>query len=109
MPSAIAATPVRSMVNVSLAPERAGDVLGLADEAVLADAHVVEEELAGRRARAGPSCAAACDCVRPGHALVEDEAETILRSFGGVAVVELADEDDGVGVGAVGDEGLASR
>ena len=49
MPSAIAATPVRSIENVSLAPSRYGTVLGLAEQAVLADAHVVEEQHPGRR------------------------------------------------------------
>ena len=39
------------------------------------------------------------------HARVEHEAQD-LAVGGGVALVELADEDDGVGVGAVGDEGL---
>ena len=49
IPSDMAATPERSIEKVSLAPSRPpdGHVLGLADEAVLADAHVGEEQLAG--------------------------------------------------------------
>src|SRR3546814_983911 len=43
--------------------------------------------------------------LEAGHPRVEDEGQD-LALLGRVALVELADEHDRVGVGAVGDEGL---
>ena len=50
IPSAIAATPDALLHEGRLGalPPAAGDILGLADQSVGADAHIVEEELAGR-------------------------------------------------------------
>src|SRR3546814_18381929 len=46
--------------------------------------------------------------LEAGHPRVEDEGQD-LALLGRVALVELADEHDRVGVGAVGDEGLRPR
>ena len=55
-----------------------------------------------------PSCAAASTASRPGVPLSRMKLRILRRVAAPSAVVELADEDDGVGVGAVGDEGLVA-
>src|SRR5262249_42037134 len=81
-------------------------LLGLADQALAPDANVLEEELAGG-GRVHPHLAHGLRLREAGHAAIEDEAEhlPVLRI---APVVQLADEDDGVGERAVGDEGLAA-
>ena len=76
MPRAMAATPERSMHERGLGALAAarGDVLGLADQAVDADPHVVEEQLAGGR-RVHAHLAQRLGLLEAGHALVEDEGE----------------------------------
>ena len=82
--------------------------LGLAEQPVLADPHVGEEELAGRRG-VQAHLAEGLGLLEPGHAPVEDEGEHLALAQRRVAaVVELGVEDDGVGVGAVGDERLVA-
>ena len=108
MPSDMAATPDRSIWKVALAPSRPPlrEVLGLADQAIAAHPDVGEEQLAGGRG-VHAHLAQRLALLEALHAGVEHEAEHLaLRR--GVALVELADEDDGVGVGTVGDERLAA-
>jgi hypothetical protein len=89
-----------------LAPERAGDVLGLAEEAIAPGTDVLQEELARRR-RVQPHLPHRLRLREPGHPLVEHEAQDLpVLRIG--TVVELADEDDRVGVRAVRDEGLVA-
>ncbi len=72
------------------------------------DPHVGEEELAGGRGME-PHLAEGRRLLEPLHPLLEHEGEHPAVAERGVgSVVELGVEDDGVGVGAVGDEGLVA-
>ena len=107
MPSAIAATPERSIWNVALAPSRppAGRSSVSPMQAV-ACRRARRRGTARRWARSAcPSCAAAWT-ARGRACRGRARTDSILRSAGRVALVELADEHDRVGVRAVGDERL---
>src|SRR5206468_9518778 len=83
-----------------------GNVLGLADQPLGTDVDVLQEELPG----GGGVQTHLPERLRlrePGRPLVEDEAQD-FPVFWVTPVVELANEDDGVGVGTVGDERLAA-
>ena len=82
-PEAIAATPVRSIENASFAPSRYGTVLGLAEQPVLADAHVGRGTASRSATSACPSCASASVCSKPGMPLSSTKLR-ILRSAGGL-------------------------
>ena len=76
MPSAMAATPVRSIEKVSLAPERAGTSSVSPIRRSRPDAHVLEEELAGGR-RVQAHLAQRLRLREAGHAALEDEAQDL--------------------------------
>jgi hypothetical protein len=81
-----------------------GHVLRLSYEAVGLDAHVGQVQLAGRR-RVHAHLAERFRLLEAGHPRIEDEAEDLPLARR-VALVELADEHDRVGIGTVGDERL---
>ena len=83
-------------------------VLGLAEQVLPADPDVGQEELAGG-GRMEAHLGEGPGLLEAGHPLLQDEREHRAVADRGVrTVVELGVEDDGVGVGAVGDVGLVA-
>ena len=84
MPSAIAATPARSMAKVSLAPVAgvAARLLALAEEPVGAGAHVGDEDLARRRG-VHPHLAQRARLLETLHPAVEDERQDLALARAG--------------------------
>ncbi len=106
MPSAMAATPERSMLNVALAPSRPPE----ATSSVSPMRRSLPTRTSERNSSpVGEECMpilrSGLDCSRPGMPASRTKRQHLALG-GRVALVELADEDDRVGVGAVGDERL---
>ena len=88
------------------APAPASRLLALAEQPLALDEHVLEEELPGGRG-VHAHLAQRLGLHESRHAAIEDEVQHLALARL-VALVELADEDDRVGVRTVGDEGLAA-
>ncbi len=83
-------------------------VLRLTQKVVFAHPDVGQEELAGGGG-VESHLAEGLGLIESGHAPVEDEGQDLAVADGCVrAVIELGVEDDGVGIGTVGDERLVA-
>ena len=104
MPRAMAAAPVRSVVNVFLAADRSGT------SSVSPSSRQAPTRTSARKScpvgdECSPILRSGGDCSRPGIRSPGTKLST-FRSSGGLLSSSLQDEHDGVGVGPVGDEGL---
>ena len=76
-----------------------------AQESIHADADVLQEEFAGRRGMHA-HLAQPPGLFETGHAAFEDEVQDLAIAQIDLGLFELADEDGGIRVGAIRDEGL---